>query len=146
MRYKLKSEGFREIQRSILRRVVISMAFACAGGLYVAGATMDESITYVIMLVFIAAGYFSYHCAYVNQKRYWDTYTITLNTSSIQRSIEGHPDYILHYKDISLVESARNDEIRILAGNKLLLLPKHLESLNDVASQVRDSVDKLSPL
>ena len=146
MRYKLRSEGFREIQRSILTRVVISMAFACAGGLYAAGATMHESVTYVIILVFIVAGYFSYRCAYVNQKRYWDTYTITLNSGSIQRSIEGHPDFYLNYKDISLVEAARNDEMRIFAGNKLLILPKHLESLNDVVSQVRDSIDKLSRL
>jgi len=132
MQYRLKPEGFGEVRRSIFLRLCVTMALACAGGLWVAKARLDQPVTYFVIGFFALVTGYSYIRAVARERRSWQSFELRVEDGRITRHVEGYPDFVIEEAELTEVAWGRKQVLEVIAGRKRLTVPAQLQNIEDL--------------
>jgi hypothetical protein len=132
MQYRLKPEGFAEVRRSIFLRLCVTMALACAGGLLVAKARLDQPVTYFVIGFFVLVTGYSYIRAVARERRSWESFEVRVEEGRITRHVDGYPDFVIEEAELTEVAWGRKRVLEVIAGKKRLTVPAQLQDIEEL--------------
>lgn len=144
MEYKIKPNGFQEIQKKIIFRTVPMSLFAASVGIYIAksnNSSINENdfdvLPYAVPLIFVFLGY-SLYKGIKRQRSLFESYKLTINDENIIREQLNTSSINLPINQISKISKLKDGTITIIGRNKseMIIVPVQIEKYDEIESKL----------
>jgi len=147
--YKIRSNGFKEIRKQILTRLLIFTSLIAAGSLAITIFNSKEKQDYVIVLpimivLMVIVFGFSIYRALKKQKQLLDSYALTINDNTVTRYQLNTPTISLYHNEIKEISKTSNGSFIIKGkdAEDVILIPAQIDSYANLEA----SLNQIKPI
>jgi hypothetical protein len=137
--YRLSPLFFSQMRRRIWTISLPIILFALLGGIWVGGQTAQSATPFLIIVpLFLIVLIFSFVRGMKQQQKYWSSYCLILDETSIKKVQDGLPEITIGYGEITkITESTRIGlAIQALSPPRQIIVPATLDDYSQLRSDL----------
>jgi hypothetical protein len=150
--YKIKPNGFAEVRKKMLMRVIPTMAIAAIGGIVIAqvnsgGKTGDTNILPFFIPTIIVVMAFSIFRSVNRQKKLFATYTLTIDDNVITRQMHNTPEITIYFHEVKEIIKSMEGGFTIKGSDPsdIIIIPVQVENYEELEALLNQVKPVITP-
>ena len=149
MEYKIKADGFKEVQKKIILTTVPIALIAASVSIYISTVNTESSendidVLFVIIPVLLCTLGYGLYKAIKQQKIIFESYRLVIDEENISREQFNTSIITIPFIQITSIAKHKNGSILIIGKNKgdIIVIPTQIESYNEI----EEKLDTINPI